>query len=114
MATVSVYATVTATEGHKVKYCGVVPTSNYNRVTGDYIQYSDVDGANAIIMVTVGGLTNGGMAAAWQNSGNALFFYGDSNVGATGSYNGIVFTGAGNVTNFATHLLPVTIVCKGD
>lgn len=114
MATVTVNATVTSTEGHKVKYCSVVPTSNYNRTTGDYIQYSDVSGANAIIMVMVGGLTNGGMAAAWQNSGNAVFFYGDSNVGATGAYNGIVFTGAGNVTNFATHLLPVTIICKGD
>lgn len=114
MATVSVYATITSVENCKVKFCGVVPTSNYNRTTGDYIQYSDVAGANAIIMVTVGGLTNGGMAACWQNSGNALFFYGDSNVGATGATNGIVFTGAGNVTNFATHLLPVTIVCQGD
>ena len=114
MATVTNYATITSTEGHKVIFAGVVGTSNYNRTTGDYIQYSSVTGANAIISIHPNGLSNGGMAAAWQNSGNALFYYGDSNVGATGANNGIVFTGAGNVTNFATHLFPVTIVCKGD
>lgn len=114
MATVSVYATITSTEHAKVKFCGVVGSSNYNRTTGDYIQYSDVSGANAIISVHPTGLSNGAYAAAWQNSGNALFYYGDSNVGATGANNGIAFTGAGNVTNFATHLFPVIIVCQGD
>ena len=114
MATVSVYSTITSVEGHKVKFCGVIGSSNYNRTTGDYVQYSDVAGANAIIMVHPTGLSNGGFCAAWQNSGNALFYYGDSNVGATGSYNGIAFTGAGNATNFATHIFPCVVVCKGD
>ena len=116
MATVTNVATWTSNVGHKVIAATVVGTSNYVVETGDYIQYSGVTGANAIIMIHPTGVSNGGYAACWANAKNAMFYYGPGNIGAVGAttYNGQPLLTVGNAVNFATHTFPVIIVCKGD
>ena len=115
MATVTTYATITSAEGHKVIIAGVTGTSNYVHETGDYIQYSSVTGANAIIMVCPNGISNGGYAAGWQNATNTLHYWGPANIGAVGAdtHNGQPLVPIGNAVNLATHVFPVIIVCKG-
>ena len=116
MATVTVVDGWRTLQNHKVISATVVGTSNYVVETGDYIQYSDVSGANAIIMIHPTGPSNGGYAACWANAKNALFYYGSSNLGAVGAttYNGQPLITVGNAVNLATHTFPVLIVCQGD
>lgn len=116
MATVTNYASWKSREGHLVISAGVTGTSAYVFETGDYIQYSSVTGANAIIMVHPTGVSNGGYSAAWKNATNTLHYYGPANIGAVGAttYNGQPMVPVGNAVNLATHVFPVLIICQGD
>jgi len=116
MATVTNNCVCDLPNGSRLILASVVGTSNYVVETGDYIQYSGVTGANAIIMIHPTGPSNGGYCACWANAKNALFYYGPANIGAVGStaYNGQPMLTVGNAVNLATHTFPVLIVCKGD
>lgn len=114
MATVTVLATTTSAEGHKVLFCTVVGTDNYNRVTGDYIRAgTEVNAVNAVISVSPS-LNNGGYPAAWVNASNALFYFGTQNIAASGGNNGQPLLGVGNTVNFATITTPAIIIGRAQ
>lgn len=113
MAVVTINATVSSAEGHKVLLCTVVGDESYNRETGTYIRAgTEVNAVNAIISVHPSA-ANGGYLVTWVNASNALFVFGVANGAGTGqnpATNGQPLLAAGNSVNFQKVSIPVMIV----